>query len=263
MLNSYNFIVYLFSKIVSSVLTVKKVWIYNFLIKFSLGNYKYSRYGIKLINQDMRDKTYRFCLGGAYGYFFSKYLLSLKQKFILIDFGANLGLYSCLALKNRNCIYTYSFEPIKNLSKLLIENLKLNKSKAKVFNFGVFSKNIKKNIYYDPMNTGQSSMLKEKNIHFKKKISCKFINSKKIDQLISKKSVAYVVKIDVEGLEKIVLKELMKLKIFKKVKSIFIEISNPKDFNIIKKKLNRFNFKFKGPFKKQLTKDYLFIRNEI
>mgnify|MGYP001257003869 CR=1 FL=1 len=262
MLKLYNFVIYLFSKIILSILIFKKVRVYNLLINLSIGKFKYSRYGIKLINQNMQEKTYRFCLGGAYGFFFSNYLKEFKKNFILLDFGANIGLYSCIAAKNNNCNYIYSFEPIKIISEILKKNLKLNCANAKVFNYGIYSKNIQKKIYFDPFHTGQSSLLKKENKNFKRKIICKFINSKKIDKFIPIKPIDYIVKIDVEGLEKIVLKELMSSKIFKNVKSIYIEINNPKDFSIIKKNLSKFNFKFKGPFVKQLTKDYLFIKNE-
>ena len=63
-----------------------------------------------------------------------------------------------------------------------------------------------------------------------------------------------------EGLEIIVVKELIKSKMFNFVSSIFIEISNPKDLKFLKNKLKKLKFNLVGPFDKQFTKDYLFIK---
>ena len=71
----------------------------------------------------------------------------------------------------------------------------------------------------------------------------------------------YLVKID-EGAEKIVIQELIKTKNFKHVSSIWIEINNFKEMNIIKKMLNSQNFVLVKNFKSKLTKDYLFVRNK-
>ena len=59
MLKLYNFVIYLFSKIILSILIFKKVRVYNLLINLSIGKFKYSRYGIKLINQKcLNDVAY-------------------------------------------------------------------------------------------------------------------------------------------------------------------------------------------------------------
>ena len=66
----------------------------------------------------------------------------------------------------------------------------------------------------------------------------------------------YLIKIDVEGAEKIVLKELMKTNIFKFVSSTFIEINNQKDFKNINKMLAVKNFKLIKNLKPKFTRDY-------
>ena len=66
-----------------------------------------------------------------------------------------------------------------------------------------------------------------------------------------------------EGLEKIVLKELAKTKFFKFVNSLLIEINNSDEIEKIKKMLKKKNFYLFKDFKSNLTNDYLFIRNEI
>ena len=69
-----------------------------------------------------------------------------------------------------------------------------------------------------------SSLIKKKNKDFSKILKCRFVNSKGLNKIIKNKTRNYLVKIDVEGLEKIVLKELAKTKFFKFVNSLLIEI---------------------------------------
>ena len=83
-----------------------------------------------------------------------------------------------------------------------------------------------------------------------------------MNKIISKKTYDYLVKIDVEGLEKIVLKELLKTKFFKFINSLLIEISDFRDIEKISKILKKKNFYLFKDFKSNLTNDYLFIRNE-
>ena len=79
MINLYNYILYRFSVVISNIFMFKTVSVYNFLINFSIGKYKYSKYGIKLLNQDNFENTYKFCLGAAYGYYYSNYLKKIKK----------------------------------------------------------------------------------------------------------------------------------------------------------------------------------------
>ena len=60
-----------------------------------------------------------------------------------------------------------------------------------------------------------------------------------MNKIIKNKTRNYLVKIDVEGLEKIVLKELAKTKFFKFVNSLLIEINNSDDIEKINKMLKK------------------------
>ncbi len=260
MINLYNYILHRFSSLISNIFKFKAVGLYNFLISFSIGKYKYSKYGIKLLNQNSSENTYKFCLGAAYGYYYYNHIKNFKKKFIFLDIGTNIGLYSCLASKNNNCEFVYGFEPIKKINNIAKKNFILNKVNGNALGVGIFKKNTLKNIYFNPLHTGMSSILKKNNKNFKNKIVCRFINYRNLNKILTNRSINYLVKIDVEGLEKIVLKELIKSKMFSFVSSIFIEISNPKDLVILKKKLKKFKFNLIGPSNKQFTKDYLFIK---
>ena len=259
----YNYIIYSFSKFLSKIFIFKEVGIYNLFIKLSIGNFKYSKYGVKLINQNLIDNTYNFCLGGAYGQEFSNYLINYNKKFIFIDIGSNIGLYSCIASKNNLCRFIYAFEPIEAIYQIAKKNFSLNSVKGKIFQLGIYSKNKNKDIYFDPKHTGLSSLIKSKNKKFKKILKCNFINNKKLNKIFYNDDIYnYIIKIDVEGVEKIVLAELIKTKIFKHTSSVLIEINDIKNLEYISKKFNDNNFSLFTNFKSKLTKDYLFIKNE-
>ena len=244
MIKYYNYIIYVVSLFLSKLFIHKKVGIYNLIIKLSFGSYKYSIYGVKLSNQDKKDNTYRYCMGGAYGNSYADYLRFYKSDFIFLDIGSNIGLYSCIASRNKNCKYIYSFEPIKKLCNEIYKNYKLNDVKGKILKLGISKKNGLQKIYFKPEHTGMSSLIKKKNKEFSKILKCKFINSKGLNKIINNKTCNYLVKIDVEGLEKIVLKELLKTKFFKFVNSLLIEVNDLKDIEKINKILKKKKFLF-------------------
>ena len=68
MINLYNYVIFIISRHISNLFSQKKkVGVFNLLINLSIGNFKYSKYGVKLVNRDIKENTYRFCLGAAYG----------------------------------------------------------------------------------------------------------------------------------------------------------------------------------------------------
>jgi len=259
MIKFYNYSLHLIAIFISFLIYKKRVGIYNTLIQFSLGEYKFSRYNIMLSNQNFNDSTYRFCLGGAYDFFYSNYLLNEKKIFTFIDIGSNVGLYSCIASRNFNCQNIIAFEPVKSLYLKLIKNLKLNNVNADVYNFGIYSKNTKKYIYFNPDHQGMSSIYKKKNSNFKKKFKCTFKNYKKLKNIFINKEKNYVVKIDVEGAENSVIEQLIKSKIIRYISSIFVEIGSKSDLRSIKSKLKKKNFLLNKSINIKFTNDYLFI----
>ena len=122
-INFHNKILFIILKLFISVIKFKKVYIFNTLTKFFyVGNFCYSFYNVKLFNPNFKDPTFRYCNGGAYGNFYSKYLTNQNFFFHFIDVGANIGIYSLIASKNNNCIKIDAFEPnpiiYKNLKKI-------------------------------------------------------------------------------------------------------------------------------------------------
>jgi FkbM family methyltransferase len=92
------------------------------LVRPHVGGLALSDYGVWLKVRD-DDLTYRFCRDGSYGYYFADFLAGLREPFALLDIGANIGLYSLLALKNEHCRHAVAFEPMRETADLLRANL--------------------------------------------------------------------------------------------------------------------------------------------
>ena len=84
--------------------------------------YVLSEYGI-IFKKNWKDQTFRFYINASYGYFFWNFLSEISNEFIFIDIGANQGLYTICAAKNKFCSKVYSFEPINQTFSLLAKNV--------------------------------------------------------------------------------------------------------------------------------------------
>jgi len=193
-----------------------------------------SAYGVKL-HAKWGDATFNLCLNGTYGYFFSDFLNNISKPYIFVDIGANQGIYTLVASKNKNIKKIYSFEPVPENFSLLKKNIKLNNSSRIIpKKVAISSYNESRYISFDKNHTGTSSLdLKKKNSD--KLIWIKTINYKYLNELI-KLNYKLIIKIDVEGHELVVLKQIIKSILIKKVEYIFIEINFKKNhFKEIKK----------------------------
>jgi FkbM family methyltransferase len=76
------------------------------------------------------DKTFQLSILG-YRNTLEKILLSVNKQLIFIDIGANQGIFSLIASKNKNFIEIHAFEPNLNL----ITHLESNFNRNKVDNF--------------------------------------------------------------------------------------------------------------------------------
>ena len=231
----FNYIIFLISRFFYIVFPKGKTGIFNFLIRLSIKDWKYSYYNVKIVNQNFKDLTYRLCLGGGYGDFYSLYLKKISEKFIFLDFGSNLGIYSLISNNNPNCKFILAFDPLPYIKKKIVKNFKLNKVNGIFYNIGIFDKNLKKKLFISKNHSGASSIIKSKQTsHYVSVVLKNYLFLKKI---ISKyKENNYVVKIDVEGAEYTVINELEKSNILKNTQSVFVEIRNP-NLSVKKKKI--------------------------
>ena len=169
----------------------------------------------------------------------------IKQSDIIVDIGANIGIFSILAAKKAKNGKVFAFEPINKNFKRLNENIKLNNLKNIIsFKKAVSNKNKKIELFISNDNEGGHSiyanLTKSKNKQIVNALSLKNIfkenNLKNIDFL----------KIDCEGGEYDIL--LNSKKELKKINKISMEVHNlnkEKNIKTLKKFLEENKFKIK------------------
>ena len=88
-------------------------------------DYTLSNYGVWMLNNCL-DKTFQLSIMG-YRNNLEKILLSIKQPLIFIDIGANQGVFSLVAAKNKSFVEIHAFEPNLKLTQYLEGNFFMNK----------------------------------------------------------------------------------------------------------------------------------------
>ena len=84
---------------------------------------------------------------------------NIEKSYSFLDIGANQGIYSLVASKNKNIKKIYSFEPVPYNFKSLKNNIKLNNSKKiNVIKAAISSRNKNKYISFNKFHTGTSSL---------------------------------------------------------------------------------------------------------
>tara|TARA_B100001142_G_C14236503_1_gene617554 strand:+ start:250 stop:1011 length:762 start_codon:yes stop_codon:yes gene_type:complete len=231
----HNKILFIIVLVFTSIINYKKVYIFNTLTNFFyIGNFCYSFYNVKLFNPNFKDPTFRYCNGGAYGTFYSKYLNRLKKKFHFIDIGANIGIYSLIASKNNNCIKIDAFEPNPTIYNKLKKNLS-HVNYATCNEVAITNKFGDIEFFINPDSSGSSQIDNPKS-----NLKIKAVNGNFLKKIIAKDHITNI-KIDVEGHELVVLNEIIKTVDLKKINSIYIEIANDKTvLNNYIKKLKKF-----------------------
>ena len=198
-----------------------------------------------------------------------------KKKIVFWDIGSNIGLYSIYAALLVNKIKVYSFEPSFLNLNILSRNIYINKLGKKINIFQLPLSNNKNN--FQSMNEttlsvgGAHSTFGET---LKKK---KIINSYKIlgtslDNAIDKKLIEIpdYIKIDVDGIEHLILIGFSKFLSNQKTKSILLEINKGelKKNNIIFNLLRKNKFQLKSIEQSKISREgdkktYNYIYNKI
>lgn len=184
-----------------------------------------SIYGVWLKNRK-DDLTWKFAVQGKYGFFYADWL-NKQAESIFIDIGANIGLYSLIASRNKNFKAIYSFEPHPETYQYLVDNLERNESKKCVpYKLAISDKSEAQIIHVKPNHSGVATLRKvnsSEGYHSSIHIEC--VNADALDTLIENpENLPVVIKIDVEGFELVVLQTLMKTGFWKSVKNIYYEV---------------------------------------
>ncbi len=191
-----------------------------------------------------------------------------KDKIIFWDIGSNIGLYSVYAAVNFENIEVVSFEPSTSNLRILSRNISINnlENKIKIFQLplGEFKNKFLK-FNERKFNEGESHNSLDENIDFEgKKINPnnKYkIFSTNIDQIIEDKilEIPDYIKIDVDGIEHLILKGGLTILKNPKILEIQIEINEnyEEQFIAVIKIMNECNFKLKEKKRNDLSKYYL------
>ena len=220
-----NYIIHLLTKTLVNIIGFKKVYLYNFLIsKFIFNNFCYSIYGVKLFNPNFNDDTFRFCCGGAYGHFLPNLLSKIQFKFRFVDIGANIGIFSLCATKNKNCEGIIAFEPADFIFDNLSKNLFFFKKK-KIFKKAISNYEKTGFLHINQKSSGSSRLVEES----REGRSVSVVNYKFIENILNSFSINYplIIKVDTEGNDEVVLKELMKIENIN-IKYIYTELIHSK-----------------------------------
>ncbi len=140
----------------------------------------------------------------------------LKEGEIILDIGANIGLFSLCASNMINNIKVYAFEPFKDNFKILKENIKLNKSNNIIPQMSALSdSNGKGFLFISHENTGAHS------IYDKGNMNKKIIKTETLTSALERTKANFL-KIDCEGAEYKILLSTSK-KIIRKVDGMILE----------------------------------------
>lgn len=180
-----------------------------------------SRYGVQM-RANWCDRTFQYCRYATYGRALSGYISAQDRPFTFVDVGANQGLYSLLAARNRHCTSAIAFEPVAATFGLLRDNIALNGAEAtiKPVHAAVSLHSGMARIATDGAHSGIAS-LREAGSAEGEEIRILGIGG--VDVLLAG-STPLIVKIDVEGHEETVIDALISSAHRDRIAAIFYEI---------------------------------------
>ncbi len=190
-----------------------------------------------------------------------------NEKIVFWDIGSNIGLYSMYAAITHDNIKVISFEPSTSNLRILSRNIFINKLQEKISIFQIpLGENKNQFLKFNErkFNEGESHNSLDENIDFEgKKLNSNnsyTIFSTNIDQIIEDGllQVPSYIKIDVDGIEHLLLKGGRKLLENQKVLEIQIEINENyvEQMNTVKKIMSDSMFKFKEKKRNDLNDYY-------
>jgi len=160
------------------------------------------------------------------------WLSDLDSNSILLDIGANVGMYTIIAAG----VYgakVYAFEPEPINYSILVKNIILNKLSEKIYSYpaGISDRDGFTNFYIKDTRVGGSNHsinvpkdFKLQQMDYVHRITC---ISYKLDTLVNKKLIEQPthIKIDVDGLEYLIIENGIEVIQSKELKSLIIEIN--------------------------------------
>ena len=183
------------------------------------NGYTLSNYGVWMLNNCL-DKTFQLSIMG-YRNNLEKILLSIKQPLIFIDIGANQGVFSLVAAKNKSFIEIHAFEPNLKLTQYLEGNFFMNKIDSFfIHKVAIGPKSNSINFFVPENHSGNGRVSSQKS-----NMKVVSVNRDYLNKVFIHSNKFYFIKIDVEGSELNVLHELFNSNLDLFIKYIFIEIN--------------------------------------
>lgn len=217
-------------------------------------NYTMSNYGVWMLN-NYNDKTFKLSLMG-YRSGLERIILSLKHPFTFVDVGANQGVFSLVAAKNKYCSSLHTFEPNLDVNEFLEKIWKKNNVKNITIHKCAIGSRIGNSGFFVPDNHSGAGRVSSALSNME--VNC--VNRIYLDKFLADAESLFV-KIDVEGNENEVLQELFNSKL--DIKYVFIEISSKYNFDeeFTIKILNSNGFDEVFRKENKISYDALFIKN--
>lgn len=168
----------------------------------------------------------------------------IKENDIILDIGANIGIFSIFASKYAKNGKIYSFEPTPLTFKILNDNIELNNAtNVKPLEIAIASKENIIDFYINETYSNTNSIFEEK---WKKKIK---VNATTLDKIIKKNNLKKIdfLKMDCEGSEYDILFNCSDeiLNIVNKISMEYHKLSDVYNQNTLKKFLENKGFKVK------------------
>jgi FkbM family methyltransferase len=187
-----------------------------------------SSYGVMMV-PNWQDTTFRYCIFGTYGRDLADMLLGWPGEFAFVDIGANQGLYSLIAAHNPRCRQIIAFEPVPATHTRLAANVALNggADRTVLHQFAIADSAGSVEITVAAHHTGTATLAGREagNAAIADGVTIQTIDAPMIDPLLAG-DLPIFVKIDVEGLEGVVIAELAKTVSFARVAAIFYEVDD-------------------------------------
>jgi len=210
---------------------IRKIWksILKRLLRTAPFTYKDSTrslYRIWLVT-NWQDSTFRQCVTAEYGYEYFEWLRNSTADTFL-DIGANVGLFSLIASQNENIFTIYAFEPQPEVFEVLKSNIERNAARNVCAVQAAISSRNGYAILKVPAGHSGAATLRTEGLSFKRPVVDTKIQTIDHTQLSatvdSKKATRIAVKIDAEGHEEVVIRELLKTAFWNNVYNIFCEV---------------------------------------
>lgn len=175
-----------------------------------------------------RDITFRSCVMGSYGRFYSDHVGATQKSHIFFDIGANQGLFTIIAAKNPFCVRAYAFEPVSDTFLFLKKNIALNQveQKCSLVKAGIAECSGQHQITRAVNHSGAASLVRANVEKAAAYISeeIQVINAADLNRMVTERDIPISVKIDVEGYEPQVLAELFKTEFADNIFEVFFEV---------------------------------------